>query len=282
VLLQALYGLFFAGRRHLWMTFLLFLSGALMLGHFATFAPWSLLKAHVFPFTQMRVPSRFRCEVTMFLVAFASLGLDDLLSRVRLSSESTTERLRLVVASLALFGAADVVAQAAKLPHGAFNNPPLSDLEPEPRLHLVADGASYMVDQPRRNVGRRRCWDEWGFGAGAPLWLGDVPQARVRTGDAKVHRVNRTQSHFVIDVEVLSREAVLALNTTWDIGWRTNVGTVDATDKLLTMRVPRGTHRAVVSYVPQYWWLGVVLNVLGVLAAGAWLWHERRHGAGFR
>ncbi|MEO6418474.1 MAG: hypothetical protein ABIP39_03665, partial [Polyangiaceae bacterium] len=75
-LILAFIGVVTSGFEYLWMLALLLFMGTLMFGHFAPNAPWSILKGHVFPFKEMRVPSRFRVEVSMFLAAFAGVGVD--------------------------------------------------------------------------------------------------------------------------------------------------------------------------------------------------------------
>ena len=61
-----------------------------MLGHAGKYAPWSILKEHVYPFKQMRVPSRFNAEITMFLAAFGALGIDRVGERVRRTFRSSS------------------------------------------------------------------------------------------------------------------------------------------------------------------------------------------------
>ncbi len=283
ILLLALLGIALAGAEHLWMLVLLAFSVALMFGHAGKWAPWSFLKGHVFPFKEMRVPSRFRCEVTMFVAAYAGLALDKLDAHLRRSRLpfATIHAARTGVLCLALIGVGDVISLAITTHEGAFTNPPEQSVDPAPRLYMASDTAN-MIDQPRQNLGRLACWDEWGFGAGAPLWVGDVPQARAEsTESATVTNVVRTPNTFSFDVEARAPSTIL-LNGTYDKGWRSNVGTTAERAKQLILEVPAGTHHVVVRYRPRTFGVAVALTVVGLAGAIGALALDARRRRGIR
>jgi hypothetical protein len=56
----AIAGMIAGGLESFWLFALMLFCGALMWGHAGRFAPWHMLKSYVFPFKEMRVPSRFR------------------------------------------------------------------------------------------------------------------------------------------------------------------------------------------------------------------------------
>jgi hypothetical protein len=121
-----------------------------------------------------------------------------------------------------------------------------------------------MIDQPRQNRIRLACWDEWGFSAGAPMWEGDVPQAVAAPG-AKVVVTNvvRTQNKFSFHVEAEAPGRVL-VNSGYDRGFRSNVGTVAEENKLLVLDVPQGSHDVRMEYWPHGLSLGFFLTFVGL------------------
>ena len=87
-LVLAAAGLFVLRRKEAWLIVLLVGAGSLMLGRWADHSPWALLQAHVFPFREMRVPSRFAATVSLVLAALAAIAVDRLtgLARRRLAA----------------------------------------------------------------------------------------------------------------------------------------------------------------------------------------------------
>jgi len=282
ILLLALLGIALAGAEHLWMLVLLAFSVALMFGHAGKWAPWSFLKG-----TCSR--SR-RCAC----LAIPVRG-DDVRGCLR---RSRTRQVGCAPTSLApavrhdprrahrralpaLIGVGDVISLAITTHEGAFTNPPEQSVDPAPRLYMASDTAN-MIDQPRQNLGRLACWDEWGFGAGAPLWVGDVPQARAEsTESATVTNVVRTPNTFSFDVEARAPSTIL-LNGTYDKGWRSNVGTTAERAKQLILEVPAGTHHVVVRYRPRTFGVAVALTVVGLAGAIGALALDARRRRGIR
>lgn len=209
-----------------------------MLGHRGPHYPWAYLKEHVFPFTAMRVPSRFRLSLMMFIAAYVGLAIDrvpQLLRSARISAR-TSDAARSVVIAIALIGAGDVAGLANIIVAEKFISTPESEIEPSPNMYLEGPKHAPFIDQPMQNRGRIACDDSWPFTAGAPLWVGDVPQAK--TADptaATVPNVTRTQNTMTIHV-VASRYARILVNMPYEKNWRTNVGTLVDDNKLMVDR----------------------------------------------
>jgi hypothetical protein len=250
----------------------------LMGGHFAEWAPWHLLKGHVFPFKEMRVPSRFRAEVAMVLAAFVGVAIDRL-GVVRVASARDGARmtnLRAAVLGVALLGVGDMMGVGLDWFAQCFTSPALVAQEPSPRLYFGGPGlAPNMSDQPRQNRGRLACWDEWGWGQGAPLWEGDEPQARALTESLRVVAVSRTQNTFTLEVDAPTGGEVL-LNATYDRQWQSEVGAPADHRGALKVSVPPGQHRFVVRYRPRSFAKGLAVTLLTSLGVVAFFVRARR------
>jgi hypothetical protein len=279
LLLLAFVGLATAGAQNAWLTALLGWAFLLMLGHFGKLAPWSILKGHVYPFTSMRVPSRFVSAVSMWLSLFMGIGIDRVSAwggRV-FRNRQWSDALRTAVLAIALIGVGDVVAAgivwtAQGYPSSAEGSP-----APSPRLYHGGPGISGFIDEPKQNRGRLECWEEWSFSGDAPFWAGDVPQVRAKDGAATIGEVVRTPNTFTFDVDATA-PARLLVNSGYDRGWRTNVGELTSESKLLVLDVPAGHNHVVVKYWPHGLTLGMWLTGLSVLGIAAWFVRERRRG----
>ena len=157
---------------------------------------------------------------------------------------------------------------------GSFTNPPEQPVEASPRLHLAPDSVA-MIDPPRQNRGRLACWGEWGFGAGAPLWTGDVPQARAARPEVVVERVERTQNTFTIALAAQAPGRVL-VNSTYDKGWRSDVGVVGEQNKQLVLDVPAGRHVVHLRYRPKTFLVGSLVTLVSMGAVVAWFVYDHR------
>lgn len=277
VLALAVLGVLLAGAEHLWLLVLLVVFGLLMLGHAGKYAPWTFLKGHVFPFKEMRVPSRFRLEVTLFVAVYAAIAVDKISGRLRALRvrHDVIDATRTTIVAIALLGVGDIVSVGAGMYEGAFTNAPEQTVTPSPNLYLASETLP-IIDQPRQNLGRLACWEEWGFGAGAPLWLGDVPQARAASPEATVTNVHRTPNTFVFDV-VTAVPARVLLNTAYEKPWRSTVGTLGEENHQLVLDVGAGSHHVRVRYRPRLLIPGAVLtggSLLGIV--GFFLWDARR------
>ncbi|HVJ94124.1 MAG TPA: hypothetical protein VM580_30255 [Labilithrix sp.] len=278
ILCLAVVGICFSVRDHKWM---LVVGGALvllMLGHFAPWAPWTFLKTHVPPFISMRVPARFRLLLILFVACWTAMAIDRLPRAIEqfAGGSAVARASRMVIAAVALFATGDVTGHAVDVINSQWNGAPPTSPTPSTRLHLGGPNLAQFIDQPRQNRGRLECWEEWAPYAGAPLWAGDLPQAKVVGDGATVYSVHRTQNSFVVDVE--AREpSTLLFNTSFARGWRTNIGTVREQSRQLVVDVPAGHHSVKVRYWPVGLTLGFVLTAIGIsLAVLGLLSNQRR------
>jgi hypothetical protein len=240
-----------------------------MLGHAGRFAPWSILKGHVYPFTQMRVPSRFNGELSLFIAALAAIGVDRAgeIARTKFRSLRLNDSVRVFVLILAFIGVGDMIAVGIPWVATCFTGAPSDPhLVVSPRLYVAQAGLGQFIDQPRQGLARQQCWEEWAFHADAPLWVGDVPQARpLDANAATVSGVSRTQNTFTFDVDASVPTRIL-MNGAYDAGWGASVGTAVLHDNgLLGVDVPAGSHHVKVKYWPAKLTLGLSLTTLSVI-----------------
>ncbi len=228
LLALAVVGAVLAGPENAWILALLLYAFALMAGHEGRLWPWSILKGHIFPFTEMRVPSRFNAAVTLFLAPLAGIGVDRIAEVARrwCRSRASAEAVAAGFLALGLIGVGDMIGAGLSWCEQCFGN---AGNEPQivasPRLYLGGPGLAPFIDEPAQNRGRVECWEEWAFGREAALWQGDVPQARSPDAAVTVANVVRTPNKFSFDVST-PQPAHILVNSAWDRGWRTSVGTV--------------------------------------------------------
>lgn len=276
----AVLGLLQVRKRELWVVAVALVTFSIMLGHFAKWAPWSILKAHVFPFASMRVPTRFRLIESAFLALFVGLAIDRIPPVVaRLTRRPRVRRqLRVALLCVGLIAIGDVFGTASSVVASKFDGPKESPVVAADRLYVDNESA-YFLDQPRQNRGRLACWDEWYFTSGAPLWLGDQPQARSVTPEARVSAVRRTQNSFVLDAVVERDEAEILLNGSWDRGWRTTHGRVFSRNKQLVLALPAGQHHVRVYYWPVGLTAGLLVTGLSVAFGLGYTFRRLRRNA---
>jgi hypothetical protein len=270
LLLLGVLGLFVAGRERAWMAALLALSIALMVGDHGPHSPWSILNRHVYPLKEMRVPSRFCAEASLFLLAYAAIAVDRLealVLRIPKLPSPVAAAAQLVPAMIAIAAAGDVAGRGMQLvaEYAAVDAPQGKDVVPSQRLYLGGPGLAPHIDQPQQNRGRIQCYDPWAFYEGAPLWEGDVPQARSADEKSRVVRARRTQNTFTFDVEADAPARVL-LNTSFDYNWRASVGAPVEHQKLLAVDVPAGNNHVVMRYRPRFLTFGAVVSIVSALA----------------
>ena len=277
----SLLGVVLAGPENAWILALLVYSFALMAGHEGPLWPWSIVKGHIFPFTEMRVPSRFNAAVTLFLAPLAGIALDRVTeaSRRWFRSRADADAFAGAFLALALVGVGDMVGSGIAWGEQCFVNAPGDpNVRPSPNLYVGGPGLAPFIDEPAQNRARAECWEEWAFKRGAAVWQGDVPQARSADGAATVENVVRTQNSFTFDVNAPAPAHIL-VNSAWDRGWRANVGTVVEDAELLAVDVPAGASHVVVKYWPHGLTAGIVLTALssaGVVAFFVWDGRRRR------
>ncbi len=277
-------GLIVAVWDNAWLAALGICAFALMMGHFASWAPWHVLKEHVFPFNSMRVPSRFRLYVAFFIASFVGLAADRLHVVVRRLGfgVKAAQLARVFTLGFALFAAGDVYAVAHETVTQKYVAAPETAVRPSTRLSLEGPGLAPFLDQPRQNRGRITCADSWPFTEGAPVWTGDVPQARALDANATVEVADRTPNTFTLEVDVRA-PARVAVNTPFELGWRTDVGRAVEDKKLLVLELPPGRHRVNVRYWPRGMTLGLVLSCVGVAGVVAFFtrrsWRRKKAAA---
>jgi hypothetical protein len=281
IVFLALAGLVFSMRDHPWFFAVGTLVLAIMLGHFASWAPWHLLKGYVFPWRSMRVPSRFRLLFVLFLGGWAGLAVDRI---PQLASRWLGTRIGLAVRTatlgVALLGAGDALAiAAAKVAASYTSTPQRKDIHPSEHL-FIGDKLPPLIDQPRQNQGRPQCWEEWNFTQGAPIWTGDVPQAKADGQKIVIGNVSRTQNTFTIEVDA-KEPGPVRVNSPYERGWRTDKGSIRSEKKLLIVDVPAGQFVVHLRYWPRGLTAGFSLTALGLLSVTAFfLWDARRRKAG--
>lgn len=271
-------GVVTAGAETWWLLVVSAVLIVLMLGHVSPNAPWSFLHAHVPPFKSMRVPARFRLLLALALSAYMGFAVDrvPLVARRWLGKAELSKALRVAMVAIGMFAVGDNAGLFTETLEYRFQDPP-------PRAVRAATRFAYggpdldpdPVNQPRQNRAYTACRAAWVYNADAAVWTGDVPQARAQSGDVKVEVANRTHNTFTVDADVGEAGGVVLLNSAWDKGWRSSVGTPFEKDHMLAIRLPPGRHRVFARYWPQLLTPGIVLSVLGLLGAIAFLARAR-------
>lgn len=278
LLLLGIAGVALGGRKHIWLAALLVIAIALMVGYQGKLSPWGILNKYVYPLKEMRVPSRFNAQASFILLAYVAIAVDrltELASRLAGRLRPAVPFVAAVVPLVAVLGAGDVLGHHVQLAHeyptGAPAHPRVT---PSPRIFYGGrDSASY-IDQPAQNRGRLACYEPWAPYEGAPLWDGDVAQARGASPEVVVSNVTRTQNTFELDVQTDAPARVL-LNSSFDLNWRSNVGTPVEQNKQLAVDVPPGVHHVRLTYRPRLLWLGAIVTVLSI-AGVIWALRRRR------
>lgn len=268
-------GAFLATHRAPWVVILGGFLLLVMVGHFAKWAPWSILNHHVFPYTSMRVPSRFRLVLaTPFALCLAIAVEDGPKALLRLTGKpKIADTGRALLLGFALIAVGDAVGFGISKVQMHFNGAPPALVVRSDRFYYGGAGlSSDFADVPRQNRGWLGCrLIEWVFHQGAPVWTGDVPQARAADASVVVESVSRTNNTFSLEVEVTADRGKVLLNSGYDASWQTTVGTVVAEGDLLALEVPRGHHTIHMQYRPKKLVPGAILSALGLGGAIAFL-----------
>jgi hypothetical protein len=236
-----------------------------MLGHFAKYAPWELLNHYVYPFKQMRVPSRFVVLTTIFMSIFAGFAIDRWPAKLEWQRSYNRRAFASFLIVIGIVGVGDMMSVRNLWASQAWQGAP-QDFKRTPAVNLhygFTPGVAFL-DLPYSNVADLGCWEEWSFESGAPIWTGDVPQAKVQAGPAKVLLVDRTMNTFTADVEA-DGPSVILFNTTYDRGWRSDVGEPFEANKMLAVNAPGGKYTMHVRYWPHGMTVGLVLSGLSTL-----------------
>jgi len=293
----AFVGMLLGGLESGWMVVLCLLLLSVMAGAFAPWAPWPILNAHVPPFKEMRVPSRWVSGVAMFVSVFAGLGVQRISDKARAwLPRNLASGVQSAVVGVALVGAGDVVSMCINTVEAHFTSAPEQKVAPSARLYYYGDGLAALIDQPRQNRGRVECFDEWGFNHAAMVWHGDVPQARALDDRTTVEVANRTQNTITVDVvvqdyvdaplapdaseadrmAVMKARPTILLNTVYDDDWTTDVGVPLNLGRTLGIALPPGRHRVHARCWPRTFNAGVALTLLGILGTTVFFVRSRR------
>ena len=283
ILALAVVGIFLGGLENAWLLVLLVISLALMLGHQGRWAPATILKVYVYPFKQMRVPSRFDACATVFLAAYAGIAVDRLsaLASRLLGRWRVRDAVRMATLAIALVGAGDIVGAGISFGAQFFTSVPQAlDVAPvssalpgrhQPRaVHRRATAAP----RPSRLLGRVGI-----RGERPPLQGGDVPQARAADSTAHGALGDPDAEHLhPRRARVRSRARTSSLNDAYDRGWRSSVGeAVRAGKAWLAIDLPAGDHAVVVRYWPHGLTAGFVLAGLTLVGVVLFfIWDARR------
>lgn len=271
-LLLLVLGVACAGGEAWWLVVVSLALVVLMLGHFAKWAPWTFLHAHVPPFKSMRVPARFRLLLAMPIAAFMGYAIDRFPRVIqRFGAAEISRSMRVALVALGLFAAGDSAGLFTEILEVRFLDPPPAAVTPSTRFYYGGgDLSPDFANQPRQNHAWTGCRAAWAYNAGAPIWQGDVPQARATSDGATIQAVTRTHNTFRFDVNV-TRPTRILLNSAYERGWKTNVGTMADENKLLAVDLPPGEHKVLVRYWPRRLTLGIWISVLGLVCSLAFL-----------
>lgn len=275
-----LLGVAAAGAEFMWAHVVAGFLFVVMLGHFASWAPWTVLHEHVFPFKVMRVPARFRLLLAMFFAAYAALAVDRLPKQIGawFGKPRFGHAIRIGLVGLALLGAGDAMGLGLEIVASRFKGAPPQPVKASPHFYYGGPGLAHdSIDQPRQNRAYLGCRAEFYFHEQAALWEGDVPQARaLDENTVVVEKTSRTHNTFTIDVDAKAPGRIV-LNSAYDQGWQSTVGSVVVDRDLLAVDVPAGKSHVFVKYWPKKLTLGFTLSAIGLLgsllffARGLWL-----------
>jgi hypothetical protein len=262
-------GMAVSTAEYTWLLVLTGLTFLFMLGHFAPWAPYTFLQAHVLPFKSMRVPSRYRLLMLAPLSMLVAVAIDRApkVWRENLGMPRVASALRAALIGMALIAVGDAIGLGQEIQTYRFNGAPEQRVARATRFHYAAAGLTPdFIDQPRQNKAWLGCRHyTWAFGSDAPVWAGDVAQAKALDDGAIVEVGNRTHNTFTVDVDV-KKASRIVLNSAWDRGWRSDVGTlVENDDKLIAIDLPPGRYQVHAWYWPRYLTLGMWMSALGVL-----------------
>lgn len=253
----------------------------LMLGHFASWAPWTFLHSHVPPFKSMRVPARFRLLLAMPIAVYMAYAVDRFPAIVRrwAGKRALADSFRVALVGLGLFAAGDSAGLFTEILEYRFMDPAPATVVPSTRFYYGGtDLSGDFANHPRQNHAWLGCRAAWAYSASAAVWTGDVPQARAVDDNAIVEVANRTHNTFTLDVDV-KRPSRIHLNSAYERGWQSNIGTVVDDNKLLALELPPGRHRVQMRYWPRRLTIGLWISAIGLIGSLAFLSRTRIKGA---
>lgn len=251
-------GLPFAWRSHRWTVITALATFVLMAGHFARWAPWTLLQEHVFPFGSLRVPSRFRHALIVFVCAWIAVAIDRVPALLR--GERVVRGARAVLLGLAAIAAIDTALLGMTIVQKRYQGDAPKPEAASPRFYYGGEGlAPDWMNQPSQNRAWLGCRAYFPSHEEAALWEGDVPQARAVDDAVTVVSVSRTNNAFALVVDA-ARPGRVLLNSAYDKHFQTNVGETRNAADVLALELPAGHHEIRVSYWPRLLGLGLALS----------------------
>lgn len=265
----ALLGLVVALRRRPGMVVVAVAMFVLMMGHFAPWAPWTFLREHVPLFKGMRVPSRFRLLLMVYVAAFIGLAADGLPDAARRIAPRFAPYVRAFVVGMGLLTAGEMYGLVTDIVALRYVDPPvLAKVKASPTFYYEGPGLVEFLDQPRQNRAWLGCRSyEWKSYRDAPLWVGDVPQAKIVSGTARLVSVERTNNTFSALVETNGAVRV-AFNSAYERGWRTSAGALVEHQQLLAVDLPEGRHRVKLEYWPRAMTPSILVTTGSVFVLG--------------
>ncbi len=260
-----------------WLLFTALVLVVLMLGHFSSYAPWTLLHTHVPPFKAMRVPARFRLLLALPIALYMGYAIDRVPAAFRrwLGKPGLADAVRVALLGIGMVAAGDSAGLFTEILEYRFTDPAPVQTASSTRFYYGgSDLSPDVANQPRQNHAWLGCRGSWAYNADAQLWQGDVPQARAVDDGATVEVANRTHNTFTVDVNV-TRPSRIHLNSAHERGWQSTMGTVVDDKHVLALDLPVGHHRVSLRYWPRRLTIGLWISALGFVASVAFLVRQR-------
>ncbi|MBN1769996.1 MAG: hypothetical protein JXB32_01950 [Deltaproteobacteria bacterium] len=260
---------------------LLSLGLTLALGHLGPGTPWDTL--HRLPvFSNLRVPSRFTVFTALALAFLAGLAVSEgerwLRARFR---EGRVHRLvALLPALLAVAIAADVTIFNAHPMYRVWTELPPQPNRPPTAIKQVRGTYKRMYDHTARNRGTLVCQENNAIPRSPRVKQQDHEYGVIPPQDGTVRLVDWSPNEIRLDVD-LKRDAIVWVNQNYHLGWRSNLGRVEALDHQLVVLVPKGRHRLDLRYRAPGLRAGMGLTATGLLLVAGWFvgdrwWRRRR------
>lgn len=237
---------------------------ALTAGHFASWAPYSLL-VELPVFSSLRVPSRYTFLVVFAMAMAAAHGLGAARPWIDARAPAWRLALRGALAALGLVSVAAIVHHGQSiLPADICRDAPNPLSRPE-RFHLVQGSYWRMWQTVRDGLGTIHCRAPMRVRRSAGLWLGDHEQVLLvppDAGDARVIGLEPDRWRVRVDID---RPAVLRLNQHHRPSFEVSRGTLVNRGGLIGVYLQPGAYELEIAYRAPGARAGLGLS------AGAWL-----------
>ena len=239
----------------------------LMMGNHAEWWPWPLLRKLPL-YGALRVPSRFRVVVSLFLALLAGGGLTwiaTLLSRI---DRSKLLRLGALALPWLLAGTLCVdVIWSNRRSYDVYTLRQPARMRPLPQRQLLPlrGYAARIALLPAMNLGTTSC-RRWAipWRVSPRLRLGNVPQVWLAASHGRVEWVKAGVSSVNVAL-TLEKPDRLVINQNHARGWHSEIGRVVSEKGLLAVALPAGTHRVALWFRPTSLVVGGALSVVGLI-----------------